>query len=37
MVMQITQLKELHEEMRQMELMVTQKTNTSGQLMTLQF
>jgi len=37
MVMQITQLKELHEEMRQMELMVTQKTNTSGQLMTLLF
>jgi len=37
MVMQITQQKELLEEMRQMELMVTWRTNASGQLMTLQF
>ena len=34
MVMQITQQKELLKKMRQMELIVTQKTNTSGQLMT---
>ena len=35
--MQITQQKELLEEMRWMELMVTRRTNASGQLMTLQF
>jgi len=37
MVMHITQQKELLEEMRRMELMVTQRTNASRQLMTLQF
>jgi len=36
-VMRITQQKELLEEMRRMELMVTQRTNASRQLMTLQF
>jgi len=37
MVMQITQQKELLEEIRRMELMVTRRTNAFGQLMTLQF
>ena len=37
MVMQITQQRELLEEMRRMELMVTRRTSASRQLMTMQF